>query len=43
MRHTGQDMQSKYIETSLGDLAVNLAECGTSHDLVGYYRQRAPS
>jgi L-serine dehydratase len=27
MRQTGQDMQSKYKETSLGGLAVNLAEC----------------
>jgi L-serine dehydratase len=27
MRETGRDMQSKYKETSLGGLAVNLAEC----------------
>jgi L-serine dehydratase len=27
MRQTGRDMQSKYKETSLGGLAVNLAEC----------------
>jgi L-serine dehydratase len=27
MRETGMDMQSKYKETSLGGLAVNLAEC----------------
>jgi L-serine dehydratase len=27
MRETGKDMQSKYKETSLGGLAVNLAEC----------------
>ena len=27
MRATGQDMQSKYKETSQGGLAVNLAEC----------------
>ena len=27
MRQTGADMQSKYKETSLGGLAVNVAEC----------------
>jgi L-serine dehydratase len=27
MRETGRDMQSKYKETSLGGLAVNLPEC----------------
>jgi L-serine dehydratase len=27
MRETGRDMQSKYKETSLGGLAVNVAEC----------------
>jgi L-serine dehydratase len=27
MRQTGKDMQSKYKETSLGGLAVNLSEC----------------
>ena len=27
MRETGADMQSKYKETSLGGLAVNLPEC----------------
>jgi L-serine dehydratase len=27
MRETGRDMKSKYKETSLGGLAVNLAEC----------------
>ena len=27
MRQTGADMQSKYKETSLGGLAVNLVEC----------------
>jgi len=27
MRQTGQDMQSKYKETSLGGLAVNFTEC----------------
>ena len=27
MRQTGEDMQSKYKETSLGGLAVNIIEC----------------
>jgi len=27
MRETGADMQSKYKETSLGGLAVNVIEC----------------
>ena len=27
MRQTGSDMQTKYKETSLGGLAVNVAEC----------------
>jgi L-serine dehydratase len=27
MRQTGRDMSSKYKETSLGGLAVNLPEC----------------
>jgi hypothetical protein len=27
MRQTGRDMQSKYKETSLGGLAVNVVEC----------------
>ncbi len=27
MRQTGADMQSKYKETSLGGLAVNITEC----------------
>ena len=27
MRQTGEDMKSKYKETSLGGLAVNVVEC----------------